>query len=69
MSNVVAFVKTSTNENSKFVTNKFWCVLLNLCEDQNNSLNILVITNWKKLKIKTNEITSIMDMLLYKCNK
>ena len=57
------FVKISTKEKIKFETNKFWCVLLNLWEDQNNSLNILVITNWKKLKIRMNEIISINDIL------
>lgn len=64
MSVMVVFVIISVKENNKFVTNKFWWVRLNRCDDQNNSLNILIIKNWKKLKIKIKEISSSNDMLL-----
>jgi len=62
------FVIISENEKIKFETNKFCWVLLNLCDDQKSSLNILVIINWKKLNIKIKEIISNNEILLYKCN-
>ena len=60
----IDLVKISVKLNNKFETNKFWWVLLNLWDDQNNSLNIFVITNWKKLKINIKEKISMIDQLL-----
>jgi hypothetical protein len=65
---VVTFVKISTNEKIKFETNRFWCVRLNLWDDQKSSLNMFVMTNWKKLKINIKDSTSANDIVLCKCN-
>jgi len=47
-----------------FETKRFWWARLNLCDDQKSSLNILIITNWKKLKMRIKETNSITDALL-----
>jgi len=61
-------IKSSVNNHSDCVVIKFWLIRLNLWDEKNNSLNILIIKNWKKLKIKSNDNNSIIKLLFTKYN-